>query len=1201
MPPRLKSLELHGYKTFASRTIFEFPADITAVVGPNGSGKSNISDSIRWVLGEQSYSLLRGRKTEDMIFAGSEQRSRAGMASATITFDNEDGWLPIDFSEVSITRRAYRDGQNEYLLNGQRVRLKEISELLAQSGLAERTYTIIGQGLVDAALSLKPEERRRLFEEAAGIGLYRSRREEAINRLDSTRRNLERVQDIVSELQPRLQSLEKQARRVQEYERVKADLQVLLREWYGYHWHQTQKEMAHAREVLKAQETRQQQAHQKLVEVEEQMNGLRVRLTEVRSSLNNWHNQSAGLHGQRERISRDLAVKDERQRALQEQQQSSQSDLARLEEEEKAQQARLLALQSEKVRLQTELDDARMEVSKAQQHLASHQQEREQIERSVRETRRMQVDNETKKVRQTAHLDELRTRLVSVQRSHSDLLASITEGEDVIKVAAERLEQAQAARLESESEIKKAEKALQDHRRSTSETEANRRHALDDRARLEASRTRFRAQLEVFTEAEKSFSGLNQGARAVLEASRKGQLPGTYQALSQKLIVPSDYEQAIAAVLGEHLDGVLVDAYTDLENALKLLEQGEKGRAVLLPLAGDWEEAVFAKPTDPESLGVAADLVGCAPDLQPLLRLLLGQVVIVRNRSAARRLRAGLPRSVRLVTLKGEVFWGNGMVVAGQDGRSGVIARPRQKLEIQGLMVDVENDLNIVKQKIQLYDQEINQKKTLEQELDKKLRQANENYNRAGQAYQQASLEQQRLSQQHEWQRGQFVNLEKQIRQTDLEINQINKDIEGLNTRIAVLGDQIREKNHLLMGMPLDELQAQLAHWNTTAAVALRAVKDTDSRLEEYQQNINNNGEQQAGVIRRLESTGLSLGSLENEKSTLRASESKINEEIELLQKQIEPSEKELEAVEQEYTQIQTNHTAVQQALTVAERYLTQAQLEVSRHREALDTLQHKVEEDFGLVAFEYDNNMSGPTPLPLDGMVQQLPSVVELTPDLEDNINRSRGQLRRIGAINPDALSEFQSVSERYEFLTRQVDDLNKADIDLRKVIAELDELMKREFRKTFDAVAAEFRQMFTRLFGGGSARLILTDEDDPSETGIDIEAKLPGRREQGLSLLSGGERSLTAAALVFSLLKVSPTPFCALDEVDAMLDEANVGRFCDLLVELSKNTQFIVITHNRNTVQSAGVIYGVTMGRDSASQVISLKLDEISEEMVR
>ncbi len=249
--PRLKSLELHGYKTFASKTAFEFPGNITAVVGPNGSGKSNIADSIRWVLGEQAFSLLRGKKTEDMIFTGSEQRPRASMASASIIFNNEDGWLPIDFNEVAITRRAYRDGENEYLINNQRVRLKEINELLSQTGLSERTYTVIGQGLVDAALSLKPEERRKFFEEAAGIGLYRSRRDESLNRLENTRRNLERVNDILAEIKPRISSLERQARKAQEFERIKADLRILLRDWYGYQWHKTQKEYITAREGLK--------------------------------------------------------------------------------------------------------------------------------------------------------------------------------------------------------------------------------------------------------------------------------------------------------------------------------------------------------------------------------------------------------------------------------------------------------------------------------------------------------------------------------------------------------------------------------------------------------------------------------------------------------------------------------------------------------------------------------------------------------------------------------------------------------------------------------------------------------------------------------------------------------------------------------------------------------------------------------------
>ena len=308
-----------------------------------------------------------------------------------------------------------------------------------------------------------------------------------------------------------------------------------------------------------------------------------------------------------------------------------------------------------------------------------------------------------------------------------------------------------------------------------------------------------------------------------------------------------------------------------------------------------------------------------------------------------------------------------------------------------------------------------------------------------------------------------------------------------------------------------------------------------------------------------------------------------------------------MRSVEVEADRVQDNLVAAQQAVSVAERHATQAQLEFGRCRDGLDSLRRKVEEDFGLVAFEYSSDVSGPTPLPLDGMVEQLPSLAELPADLEDNIARQRALLRRIGPINPEVQNEYSSVKERFDFLTAQVSDLHKADTDLRQVIAELDELMKREFRKTFDAVAHEFHGLFTRLFGGGSAHLVLTDAESTADMGIDIEARLPGRRDQGLSLLSGGERSLTAVALIFSLLKVSPTPFCVMDEVDAMLDEANVGRFRDLLLELAENTQFVLVTHNRNTVQAADVIYGVTMGHDSASQVISLRLDELSEELVK
>jgi len=384
MPLRLKSLELHGYKTFATRTAFEFAGGITAVVGPNGSGKSNIVDALRWVLGEQSYGLLRGKKTEDMIFNGSDHRARAGMASAHVLFDNTAGWLPVDFTEVGMTRRAYRDGHNEYLLNDQHVRLRDLNELLAASGLSERTYTFLGQGLVDASLALKAEDRRRLFEEAAGVGLYRVRREEAIRRLENSSRNLERVLDIMSELEPRIRSLERQAKRAIEYTRAQADLKGILREWYGYHWHRAQQELTEAREVVKAQEVRVTDTRESHTRVLGEHNTFRERLTGLRSQLNAWHRQSAELHNQREEVSRQLAVLEERQRSLLSTQSSVLADKNRSSDEEQIARERFAEAEQEVARLQAEYEEAQKQYGDAQQALQTRQAERAVVEEDLK-------------------------------------------------------------------------------------------------------------------------------------------------------------------------------------------------------------------------------------------------------------------------------------------------------------------------------------------------------------------------------------------------------------------------------------------------------------------------------------------------------------------------------------------------------------------------------------------------------------------------------------------------------------------------------------------------------------------------------------------------------------------------------------------------------------------------------------------------
>ncbi len=1198
MPLRLKSLELHGYKTFASRVDFQFGEGITAIVGPNGSGKSNIADSLRWVLGEQSYGLLRGKKTEDMIFAGSEHRPKAGMASATIVFDNTNGWLPVDFSEVALTRRAYRDGHNEYLLNGQHVRLRDIHELLAQSGLGERTYTILGQGLVDASLALKADERRRLFEEAAGIGLYRARREESLRRLETTHRNLERVLDIMAELGPRLKSLERQARRAQEYQRAQADLRVLLLDWYGYHWHNAQEELTRARDIVRQQEAKAHEAREAHAKVQAEYSVFRERLSGLRARLNAWHRQSAELHNRRESLSRELAVLDERRRALLESQQTLLSDRERAAGEETLARERLADVEQDFTRLQTESDEAKNQLASAQAALTERQGEREAVEVKLTEGRNRVNELSAKRAEIQARLDELAGRLQSQQGKLEASQQAIQTAEAQFKKAELQLRESRSKREGAEAALREAEQKETTAKDHLEKLDGELRGKIQERDARAAEQTRLQAQLQVIEEAEASLAGYAEGARFLLDAARQLRL-NARGALSAALDVPAELETAFTAALGDSLDAILL-TNDSLDEALRLLESDEAGRAALFPLDGARKAESLRAPSDSDCLGNAAALLNVSDELRTAVELLLGTTVIVTDRSAARRLLHGLPSHARIVTLAGEVFRADGLILAGKAPRSGTLGRPRQKREAQASLADLATRLSALETEIARITSNLEAARRDQASREANVRSARQQVEETRGAEQKSIIEAESARRQFEFARSQLEELAGEIAAAEADRARLIHSQSEIEASAAAAHESIRILSGELAGLTLDELQEQVSYWGTRAAVAERALSDSASRRNERLLSLERLETQKRELEHRLKEIERSVAELDADKTELRGQESELGGQIEEFRLKIEPAEKDLETAEQQETQLQAKEAEAQRAMTNAERMLGQVQLEQTRKQEALVTLRQRVEDDFGLVQFDYREDVSGPVPLPLDGMVEQLPVVLTLPLELEEQMTRARQQLRRMGAVNPEAQQEYVAESERYGFMSAQVEDLRKAEADLRHVIAELDDLTQREFHKTFEHVASEFRNIFVRLFGGGSARLTLTDPDNLVETGIEIEARLPGRREQGLALLSGGERSLTAIALVFALLKVSPTPVCVMDEVDAMLDEANVGRFRDLLHELSRDTQFVVITHNRSTVQAADVIYGVTMGRDSSSQVISLKLDEISEEML-
>ncbi len=1206
MPARLKSFELHGYKTFATRNEFQFSDGITAIVGPNGSGKSNIADALRWVLGEQSYGLLRGKKTEDMIFAGSENRPRAGMASATIVFDNSDGWLPIDFVEVGITRRAYRDGENEYLLNGQRVRLKDVSEILAKSGLAERTYTIIGQGLVDAALALKAEERRRLFEEAAGIGLHRSRREEAIKRLETTKRNIERVNDILAELQPRLRSLERQAKRAQEYNQMRADLKVVLREWYGYHWHKSQAELVEAQISAKQQEEVLSNVQANQNDLDQKLSDYRSNINELREKLNLWYKELTSLHQQRESMSREQAVNSERLRLLLLQLEQLSKERTVTEGEVGIQNDQLGMSDQELAQLELDLKEANQSVTESLERLTTQQQERSIIEDKIHTLQQDITEITTKTAQKQAYLTEKDSHINrlkdTLQKVNRDILLLETE----LSSSQETL---RSIYIEKEEKVKNSESIkaeLQSIQENLSSQEQKRREINEKITAQKTKLVQLQTEMNVLDDAERNLTGHEEGARILIQAMNDKKIDGAIGSIGHSLIVPEEYETAIAAVMGEYIDSLIVKTIDQTERALDLIgNETTRGSlfpldviAPIRPLSLDLEKA----PVEPGNIiGIAAKFVKAESLLKPIIDLIFGHVVIVKDRKTARSVLASrdwqdIP-NFRVVTLKGEMYLATGPVITGASGK-GLLARPRQQREIKNIQERAKSVLEELENQYDVLDRDIS-------ELQGEENACIEKYRIAGELEKSiiTKIGKQELQVEKNQHNLQWQNDQKQKYQADIDHEIF--ELTGIKTEIVVLQDELssvkvefESNTRALDSIPLEELQDQHTYWKTNAAVVEQALLDAKNRQQEKilrLQKIENNLSE---ILRRASQLDLDISTLNDNIKICSGEETRIAAKIEEIGNIVDPYENELSALEKDYTGLLTTDTEARQVLRLAEQRYTQAKINLAHHQEGFESLRRHIEDDFGLVSFDYTDSVTGPKPLPLDGMVEELPKINELSPEIEDSIRQQKVQIRRIGAINPEAESEYQEVKGRFEFLSTQIADLLKAEGDIKEVITELDILMEREFRRTFDAVAQEFKQIFTRLFGGGSARLSLTDPENMTDTGIDIETRLPGRREQGLSLLSGGERSLTASALIFSLLRVSPTPFCILDEVDAMLDEANVGRFRDLLTELSEKTQFIVITHNRSTVQAASIIYGITMGRDSASQVISLKMDELGEE---
>ncbi len=1196
---RIKRVVIHGFKTFARKTEFIFDPGVTAVVGPNGSGKSNIVDAMRWCLGEQSFGLLRSKKTSDVIFSGSDKKARLGMAEVSITLDNSAGEIPIDFTEVEISRRAYRDGDNEYLVNGQRVRLQDVVDLLAQTGLGKRTYSVVGQGLIDRALSMAPEERRSLFEEAAGITGYQAKRATSLRRLEATELNLTRVRDIVAELSPRLGYMRRQAERAREREQLARDLQAVLREWYGFRWHTALRnlEQHHTEEQATRLAATDRQAT--LTACTEEIDALRGRQATLRNQLADLHASGSQLHRQAEGVGRELAVTQERHHQTQARREDAERELAPLRGQMETLADRVSGLQTTIAALGTEVATRQRAVDVTQAEVGARQQERAQAQAVVEAARRALQQAQQRRTELHSRITQIDERRLALVASRDQQATALTAAGHDAAAASAALAAAEHAAGAAEAAVTAAQAEVTAQEAAIAGSREQLRGAEQRRQDADRALDRLQTRLDLLNRLRADGAGYAGGVRAVLQAGRQGEkLSGILGIVASLVRVPPHLDKAIETALGGALQNIVVAHWSDATAAIELLKQQRGGRATFLPLDRLNNLPAIAAPRTPGILGNALDLVDCDRQVAPAIEQLLNRIWVAEDLPAARSALDALGGGPRptVVTLAGEIVRPGGAVSGGSDsgrGDDSLLMRERELRELPGeiatskqtansaakvcaeLAQQIETGRVAMQQRQAAVSELANQEKLRRRELDELRR-------RTDRARQLQQFQSERLAQ-----------VDAEAEQLAVQQAELGQELTGAESSQTATLAALADAEAVLAAMAADALLQELANRRAALVEVQGSMNSQQGLADNMARNRQALTEQIARKERQIAELRGEAERLAGQIAELGGRESILNRQLEALQAEIDPIEAELSTLEQRLDGEELQERSLQQLLRKEESAWNAAQLQLQRSEDALYQLRHEIEQDLGLVALEQSADVAYQPPLPWDAFVEQLPVVESVPEAMEGEVRDSRNRLARLSNVNPEAAREYEEAAGRYEFLYTQAEDLEAAATDLRKIIAELDQRMQVELRRTFDAVAREFTHFFQQLFNGGTAHLELTDPDNIGASGIEIIARPPGKRPQSLALLSGGERSLAACALIFAILRVSPTPFCVLDEVDAALDEANIDRFRSTLETLSDETQFIIVTHNRRTLEGANTIYGVTMGDDGVSRVMSLRLE--------
>ena len=1179
----LKNIEVQGFKSFAQKINFEFHNGITGIVGPNGSGKSNVGDAVRWVLGEQSAKQLRGGNMQDVIFSGTETRKPLSFASVAITLDNSDHKLPVDFQEVTVTRRLYRSGESEYLINGSACRLKDIHEMFYDTGIGKEGYSIIGQGQIDKILSGKPEERRELFDEAAGIVKFKRRKNTTIKKLEEEQQNLVRVTDILSELTRQLTPLEKQAETAKIYlgkrEMLKElDVNLFLAE--NEHTESLLKELEEKTKTAERQLQETGGAYEKTKEeydrLEKELESLEEKMESLREETQGKALQKQQLEGQINVLNEQLSAGEQNREHYESRLLSIAEELSKKEEAKKEQQEEGELLKEKTSEMKKKMKKKEEALSNIQENIRECSAAVEDGKNEIIEILNTRATTKGKAQRFDTMMEQIGIRKAELSQKILKLKSEEEEQSGAMKRAAAKYEAITALIEEMNEECN----------RLNEEVFSIQEQLKNQNGQMEAGQAAYHreaSRLDSLKNMAERYDGYGNSIRRVME--QKERVPGIEGVVADLIQVNKDYEIAIETALGGSIQNIVTDNEQTAKQMIEFLKKNRFGRATFLPLSSVNARGEFSQKEalkEEGVIGLASELVNAAPRYQGVIRYLLGRVLVVDHIDHAIAIGRKYRHTLRMVTIEGESLSPGGSMTGGAfRNNSNLLGRKREIEELEKKVRSLKTELEEMQKSIDESRSKRNVIRDTIADFKEKLRLQYIEQNTAKMSMNQLEEKNEQIQRGYLQVQRDQMDMQRQVREVQEDHSRIKKELEE------------SQKDEKELETFIETRQQELDEWKNEESEVLKELENI--RLE-----VSSMGQKTQFTMENLSRLSSEISSFTEEKEKIRENLKLVKEEMEKKRKDIsnlkntianfdeeeKASKDSLKVLIEEKEERNKSHKAFFEKRDALSSQMSLLDKECFRLKSQAEKIEENREAQISYMWEEYEI-----TP---NNALQYKKEELTDRQEMQKEIGKIKEEIRCLGTVNVNAIEDYKELLERHTFLSNQYEDLQQAEKTLEQIIEELDEGMRRQFSEKFREIQREFDKAFKELFGGGKGTLELSEDEDILEAGIRIISQPPGKKLQNMMQLSGGEKALTAIALLFAIQNLKPSPFCLLDEIEAALDDSNVGRFAGYLQKLTKNTQFIIITHRRGTMNAADRLYGITMQEKGVSTLVSVDLVE-------